>query len=60
MTATEAQIRASAKWEHENNEKITVKLRKGIDPSKAQIQRAAQREGLSMNSFIIYCIKDKI
>ena len=60
MTASKAQIAASAKWEKENNEKVTVKLRKGVDPSKDEIRRAAEREGLTVNQFIIYCIRDKI
>lgn len=57
---TEAQRRASLKWEQENNEKITIKLRRGKDPSKAQIQAAAQRDGLSVNAWVLEAIKDKL
>lgn len=60
MPTSEAQRRASLKWERENNEKITVKLRVGQDPSKEDIRRAAQREGVSVNQWIIEAIRDKL
>ena len=40
LRTSDAQRRASLKWEHANNEKITIKLRTGSDPSKAQIRAA--------------------
>ena len=60
LKTTDAQRRASLKWEQENNEKITVKLRKGIDPSKEQIRAAAARAGMSVNAWIIEAITDKL
>lgn len=60
LKTTEAQRRASLKWEHENNEKITVKLRVGADPSKEQIKAAADRAGQSVNAWIIDAIRDKL
>lgn len=57
---TEAQRRASLKWEQANNEKITIKLRKGTDPSKDQIRAAAERDGMSVNAWIIEAIRDKL
>ena len=47
LRTSDAQRRASLKWERENNEKVTIKLRIGTDPSKAQIRAAAAaaREG---------------
>lgn len=60
LKTTDAQRRASLKWEQENNEKITIKLRKGSDLSKAAIQAAAQRDGQSVNAWIIDAIRDKI
>ena len=58
MRTSDAQRRASLKWEHANNEKITVKLRTGSDPSKAQIRAAAA--GQSVNAWIIEAIRDKL
>lgn len=60
MPATAAQCRASLKWERENTEKITIKLRRGQDPSKEDIRAAAAREGVSVNQWIIEAIKGKL
>ena len=60
MRTSDAQRRASLKWEHANNEKITVKLRTGSDPSKAQIRAAAAAAGQSVNAWIIEAIRDKL
>ncbi len=60
LRTSEAQRRASLKWERENNEKITVKLRTGSDPSKDQIRAAAAAAGQSVNAWIIEAIRDKL
>ena len=60
LKTSKAQRDASLKWEHENNEKITVKLRIGTDPSKAQIRAAAAAAGESVNAWIIEAIRDKL
>lgn len=60
MSTTEARKRASLKWEQANNEKITIKLNKAKDPSKAEIQEAAARDGQSVNAWIIDAIRDKL
>lgn len=60
LRTSDAQRRASLKWERENNEKITVKLRRGTDPGKEQIRAAAQAAGQSVNAWIIDAIRDKL
>lgn len=60
LRTSDAQRRASLKWERENNEKITVKFRRGADPSKEQIRAAAQAAGQSVNAWIIEAIRDKL
>lgn len=60
MGTTEAQKRASLKWDRENTEKITIKLNKSKDPGKEQIRAAAARDGMSTNAWIIEAIKDKL
>ena len=60
LKTSDAQRKASLKWERENNEKVTVKLRIGTDPSKAQIRAAAAEEGQSVNAWIIEAIRDKL
>lgn len=60
LKTSKAQRDASRKWELENNEKVTVKLRIGSDPSKAQIRAAAAAAGQSVNAWIIEAIRDKL
>lgn len=60
LKTSKAQRDASLKWERENNEKVTVKLRIGSDPSKAQIRAAAAAAGQSVNAWIIEAIRDKL
>ena len=57
LKTTEAQRRATAKWQAENTEKITLKLYRSRDPSKAQIQAAAEAAGQSVNAWIVDAIK---
>lgn len=57
---SEAQRRAAPKWERENVEKITIKLRKDQTPSKDQIRHAAEQCGQSVNAWILDAIRDKI
>ena len=60
LKTSKAQRDASLKWERENNDKVTVKLRIGTDPSKAQIRAAAAAAGQSVNAWIIEAIRDKL
>lgn len=60
MKTSKAQRDASLKWERKNNEKVTIKLRIGSDPSKAQIRAAAAAAGQSVNAWIIEAIRDKL
>ena len=57
MATSDAHRRASAKWAANNNETQTIKLRKGIDPSKADIRAAAERDGMTVNAWLIALIK---
>lgn len=60
LKTTEAQRRASAKWQAENTEKITLKLYRSKDPSKDQIQAAAAAAGQSVNAWIVDAIKQAL
>lgn len=60
LRTTEAQRRASLKWERENTDKITIKLRKEQTPTKEQIRHAAEQCGQSVNAWILDAIRDKI
>ena len=60
LKTTEAQRRASAKWQAENTEKITLKLYRSRDPSKSHIQAAAEAAGQSVNAWIVDAIKQAL
>ena len=60
LKTTEAQRRATAKWQAENTEKITLKLYRSRDPSKVQIQAAAEAAGQSVNAWIVDAIKQAL
>ena len=60
LKTTAAQRRATAKWQAENTEKITLKLYRSKDPSKAQIQAAAEAAGQSVNAWIVDAIKQSL
>ena len=60
LKTTEAQRRATAKWQEENTEKITLKLYRSRDPSKVQIQAAAEAAGQSVNAWIVDAIKQAL
>ena len=60
LKTTEAQRRATAKWDRDNTEKITLKLYRSKDPSKAQIQAAAEAAGQSVNAWIVDAIKQSL
>ena len=60
LKTTEAQRRATAKWDRDNTEKITLKLYRSRDPRKAQIQAAAAAAGQSVNAWIVDAIKQSL
>lgn len=62
LRTTEAQRRASLKWEQANNDKITIKLRSdgSSGVTKARIKAAAEAAGQSVNQWIIEAIRDKL
>lgn len=57
---TEAQRRATAKWDRENTEKLTVKLYHTSGVTKPQIQAAAETAGQSVNAWIVDAIKQAL
>ena len=62
LKTTQAQRRASLKWEQANTDKITLKFRRdgsqGV--TKDAIQAAAARSGQSVNAWILDAIRDAL
>lgn len=57
MPLTEAQKRATSKWNKNNLDRIQVVVKKG---EKEIIKSFAKEHGLSLNSFICQAIKEKM
>lgn len=64
MAKTEAQSRATQKYDAKSYDKITLRIRNdGLDQSGISrdiIQKAADASGMSLNSFILQAIAEKI
>ena len=58
---TEKKKASNAKWDKANSEQIILYLWKSrSDPTKEEIKAAAERDGLSVNAWIVEAIKDKL
>lgn len=55
--ATEAQLRATERYNAKKYDKITFRVLKG---EKEEIEKAAAAAGMSLNSFITEAIKEKL
>lgn len=55
MAVTEAQKRATTKFEHNNYDKITIRLKKG---QREEYKRKAAARGLSLNAYIIKLMEE--
>lgn len=61
MPRTEAQRRALAKYEAKAYEKILIRIRTdSTDLSREKIQAAAEAAGLTVNTFILEAIAEKM
>lgn len=64
MSVSEAQIRATSKFESKVYDKILIRLRKDrLDDSglsRELIQQAAEAEGMSLNAYILKAVAEKI
>ena len=63
MPVSKAHIRATTKYESKSYDKILIRVRKEDDPSglsREKIQQAAEKDGMSLNGYILQAIKEKI
>ena len=57
MAYSEAQKRATMKWDKENYDRVYLTVPKGM---KQEIQEVAEAQGMKMRAFIIEAIKEKM
>lgn len=57
MPVSEAQKKATAKYEQQNYDKVLLRLEKG---RKGEIKAAAEKQEQSLNGFIVSAIDEKI
>ena len=60
MATTKAHIAATGRYEKKAYDKVLLRIRKDGDLTRETIAAAADREGLSVNAFILEAIKEKI
>lgn len=64
MPKSEAQKKANIEFESKVYDKILIRIRKDrLDPSglsREKIQQAAEKDGMSLNGYILQAIKEKI
>lgn len=63
MPKTEAQKKANIKYESKAYDKILIRIRKENDPSglsRESIQQAADKDGKSLNGYILQAVKEKM
>lgn len=57
---SEAQKKATTKYEAANYDKICLRLKRSGEVTREAIQKAADQAGMSLNSYILEAIKEKI
>lgn len=57
MAQSKAHIRATNKWMAKNFDRITVLVKKG---ERDELKAYAASQGMSLNSFVKYCIEKEI
>lgn len=57
---TPAKVKAQTKWEAKAYDKILLRIRKDGETTREAIQAAADRDGKSLNGFILEAVQEKI
>lgn len=61
MSVSEKKLITNKKWNDANRYTQTLHLYPGKgDPTKERLAAAAKRDGMSVNAWIVECIKDKL
>lgn len=57
---SKAQIKSTTKYEHNNYDKVTLRLRRDADLTRDRLQEAADSAGESLNAYIIEAIRQRM
>jgi len=57
---SDAQKKASGKWESKAYDKILLRIRKDTEPTRETITAAATAAGMSLNAYIMQAIQEKM
>lgn len=60
MPTSKAHIRATTKFEHNNYDKVTLRLRRDADLTREKVQEAADAAGESLNSYVMEAVRRRI
>lgn len=57
---SKAQIKSTTKYEHNNYDKVTLRLRRDADLTRDRLQEAADAAGESLNSYIMEAVRRRM
>lgn len=57
---SKAQIKSTTKYEHNNYDKVTLRIRRDADLTRDRLQEAADAAGESLNSYIMEAIRRRM
>lgn len=55
-----ARTKANNKWNAKAYDRVNLVLKKDTSPTKAEVQAAADAEGVSLNAYIVAAISQKL
>lgn len=55
-----AQVKAQSKWESKTYDKVLLRIKRDGELTRETIQKAAEKENLSLNAYILEAIEEKI
>lgn len=58
--ASDARLRANAKWDAANTDKIGLKINRAKGPTKEEIKAAADRAGESLSAYIVAAVRQRM
>ena len=57
---SKAQIKSTTKYEHNNYDKVTLRIRRDADLTRDRLQEAADAAGESLNAYIIEAVRRRM